>query len=415
MGFVDAVKLSALKAMLSVKSNPERVRRVIRRAQPARPEDVAVTTAWGRSPAHAEHGTANGSPKDRVRVAAVQTKAELMRSAEDFAEKMFSLAQKAAAGGAELVAFPEDTGILLFGLIPGIEALASSALGHKGGAAETGQAGQAGTSGAQGNSTGAGAARGPAQNAPSVADMLRFLSPAVRRIYETTFSEIARALGVYVVSGSALVAEPGTGNIRNIACLFGPDGGLIGTHMKAHLMPIEAEWQVTPGDELTVHELPVGRLAFPICMDATYFETFRILELEGAELVVIPSANPEPYHMWYAMRGIWPRVQESMVYGIGACLVGEFLGMTFSGRSAILAPLELSPRGDGFLAQARDPYQEEVLVAELDYTRLRELRAESPTDLNFGLISRYLPGLYDGAAARRRGAAQSLPKEVPSA
>lgn len=408
MGFVDAIKLSALKAALAIKSNPERVRRVIGRKGAT--HSRGMTAASGRWLAHARGRAGHGLPKDRVTVAAIQAKAELMRSAEEFAEKMFSLAKDAAARGAELIAFPEDTGVLLFGLLPGVEDLASSLLSPKGNAAAAGTAGEDGTS----DSSGDGDSKA-AQDGPSVPEIVRFLSPAVRRIYEATFSETARALGVYVISGSALVAEPGTGSIRNVAYLFGPDGKLIGTHMKAHLMPIEAEWQVTPGDELIVHELPVGRLAFPICMDATYFETFRILELAGAELVVIPSANPEPYHMWYAMRGIWPRVQESTVYGVGASLVGEFLSMTFSGRSAILAPLELSPRGDGFLAQAQDPYREEVLVAELDYARLREFRAQNATELNFGLVSRYLPTLYDIAVARRHGAAQGVPKEVPSA
>lgn len=409
MGFIDVVKLSALKAMLAFESNPARVRRVIRRRRASRSK--GMTAALRGLPAHAVGRTGTGSPRDRVTVAAIQAKAQLMSSGEEFAEKMFSLAQNAADQGAELIAFPEDTGILLFGLLPGVEGLASQLLSRKDDAAGEGPEGKGGT---RGNSEAEDAAQA-ARNGPSVPDFLRFLSPAVRRIYETTFSEIARALGVYVVSGSALVAEPGTGTIRNVAYLFGPDGRLIGTHTKAHLMPVEAEWHITPGGELMVHQLPVGRLAFPICMDATYFETFRILALAGAELVVVPSANPEPYHMWYAMRGIWPRVQESMVYGVGASLVGEFLGMTFSGRSAILSPLELSPRGDGFLAQARDPYQEEVLVAELDYAGLREFRAKSATELNFGLISRYLPSLYDGAAARRHGAVQGVSKEVPLA
>ena len=35
---------------------------------------------------------------------------------------------------------------------------------------------------------------------------------------------------------------------------------------------------------LSVHHLDIGRIAFPICMDATYFETFYAAAEQGAEL-----------------------------------------------------------------------------------------------------------------------------------
>ena len=102
-------------------------------------------------------------------------------------------------------------------------------------------------------------------------------------------------------------------------------------------MPIEKEWGISRGSKLEVFPTPLGKLAFPVCMDATYFETFRILEKQGAEIVMIPIANPEPYNYGLALRGIWPRVQEAPVYGIKSALVGRVLGFEFTGR-AFLPP-----------------------------------------------------------------------------
>ncbi|HAN86236.1 MAG TPA: hypothetical protein DCQ13_01175 [Firmicutes bacterium] len=159
-------------------------------------------------------------------------------------------------------------------------------------------------------------------------------------------------------------------------------------------MPIEAEWGISPGSSIPTFNLGGVIVSVPICMDATYFETFRMARFAGADIVAIPSANPEPYNLWYALRGIWPRVQESQVYGIGASMVGQFAGQEFTGRSALLAPLELSPGGDGILAQTMTSDREDVVFAEFDLSLLYKLRAEEPLRFNLSLYRKYLPGLY---------------------
>ncbi|EKP94006.1 nitrilase-related carbon-nitrogen hydrolase [Thermaerobacter subterraneus] len=319
----------------------------------------------------------------RVRVAAVQLELDTFRRPEDFARWVARPLGDAVARGAQLVAFPEDVGLALLGLLPGFERLA---------AAPSPQAALAGLGDV------------------GVADVFRFLGPAVGRIYHTTFSALARAHGVFVHGGSVML--PRGRNLYNFGFLYGPDGRLVGRHAKAHLLPMEAEWGVCPGDSFDVYDTVLGRIGIPVCMDATYFETFRLLALAGAEMVVVPIANPEPYNEWHARRGTWARVQETPVYGVVPALVGRILGIELTGRAAVYAPLALTPAGDGVLAQARTWNRAEVVVADLDLVRLREYRRRAgfPGYLRPDLYERYLEPAYRRLRDRRAAESPSGPQ-----
>lgn len=319
-----------------------------------------------------------------IRLGAVQMRFEPVREPEEFAERVLALARRAVDEGAQLVAFPEDVALPLLGLLPGgAEILASrdvkSALEAYG-------------------------------SDVRVVDVLRFAGPAVERAYRAAFAAVARSLRVYIHAGSAML--PGRGDrIYNVAHLFAPDGRLLARSSKAHLLPLEADWGLMPGDDLAVVDTLIGRIGLPVCMDATYWESFRILYLQGAEIAVLPTANPEPYDEWRALRGIWPRVQESPMYGVQSCLVGRVLGMTLTGKSGVYGPAELSPAGDGIWARVDDPEGEGVVVAPVDLRHLDEHRRRLGLDRSFNpeLYRRYLPAVYQRVVRRIRQRAERGP------
>ncbi|MGE5592085.1 MAG: nitrilase-related carbon-nitrogen hydrolase [Betaproteobacteria bacterium] len=375
----------ALKALLRWASRPAVVQGYLAKKRIA-PSDTCASliSGPGRGPGETGGpGAATGSayesrlPMDgrpsKVRVAAVQMRLDLIKDARSYAEKIYGLTKSAVDQGAQLVVFPEDSGTPLVGLLPGIDKLAAKGID----AAVADMAG----------------------GDVEVSEVFRVISPAVKRIYETTFSTLARAFRVYIITGSAFL-EDDDGKMRVIGYFYGPDGELIARQRKLHLVPMEAAWGFEPGSDLEVVDTPLGRIAFPICMDATYFETFRIARLRGADIVVIPSANNEEYLFWRTMRGIWPRVQESQVLGVSAAAVGSLLGIPFTGRSGLLAPLEMTPSGDGWLARAASFDQEEVVVGDLDLDALHRFRDENPLDFNVRLYTRYLPALYSRGIAR---------------
>lgn len=287
---------------------------------------------------------AAGTRPGEARVAAVQLRARAYRSVGDFAAHLDVWAGRAAAAGAKLAVFPEDVATGLLGLLPGFERLAAGLLAT-------------------------GGAPGPG---PRPADVLALAGPYVERAYRRIFAGLAARHRLTIVAGTALV--PRDGRVFNLCHVFAPSGQLAGVQAKCHLFPHEEAWGIAAGDDLTAWPTPAGKLAVAVCMDATYFETFRIARSLGAELVAVPSADPDEYNPWKERRGAWARVQESQVYAVRACLVGELAGFRLSGRSAVYAPLELSPRGDGVLAQVDDPLGEGLAVAPLDLAALAQLR-----------------------------------------
>lgn len=330
-------------------------------------------------------------PSSSVRVAAVQMRLRLATDVGEYARLIATRAREAADLGAQLVVFPEDSGTPLVGLLPQIARLADDVPLAQATAAVAG---------------------------PGVrpADVLRFLGPVAQPVYELVFAEVARRLGLYLASGSAMLPDE-RGAVRNVGYLFGPDGRLLGRQEKCHLLPLEASWGLSAGDELGVVRTPAGAVAFPICMDATYFETARILAGLGAEVILIPACDVDAaYNPWKALRGLWPRVQESLTYGVHAAMVGRVLGMTITGRSAVMAPCELTPDGSGVLAQAATFDQEEVVVADLDYAALHRWwqTADVADGFNPALYRRYFPDLYVEYQRRHQGGRRiPVPGDAP--
>jgi predicted amidohydrolase len=346
--WTDRAKSAALRGLLWWVSRPRRIRRLVRRHQLARAPQASAGL---------------------VTAAAVQMEFQLASSPGPFVRRVAALAAEAVGRGAQLVVFPEDCGTALVGLLPGLEE----------GRADTDIAS---------------AVRRLAGPQATVADVLAVVGPAVERVVRATVSEVARTPGAWVVAGSAMV--PVGGAVRNVAVLFGPDGREVGRHIKCHLIDLEERWGLRTGDDLGVFPTPVGRLALAICMDATYFETYRIAALRGAEVVCVPTADPQPYNPWKALRGPWPRTQESLVYSVHACLVGHAFGLPLTGRSALFAPVELTSDGSGVVAQAATWDREEVVVGTLDLQALRRLRRDHPhiRALRPDLYRRVFPALY---------------------
>jgi len=315
--------------------------------------------------------------RDRVTVGLAQMRMQLAASAADYALHAYHLTRAAVERGAQFVLFPEYTGAPLLGLLPGVRELASArpmqdAIDELTGRAET-----------------------------SVGDVFRAVAPAASKIYVETFSTLARRFGIHLMAGSIIVPRE-DGKLYSHAHLFAPDGHLIGTQPKLHLFTSEDGW-LAPGDELRVFDLPFGRVAMPICMDYTYWETARLAYLAGAEILVDPAADDVGNKEWLAARGIRMRVQESPCYGLHVFMISDVLALHWRGRSSVYGPVGLLPPGQRVLAQAESDDREEVVVCELDMAALRAFRAEYVPDFNVALYEKYLPRAYATYRARQMG------------
>lgn len=311
-----------------------------------------------------------------LRVAVVQFDINLTFSAADYARHVYGLVRQAVEGGAGLVVFPEYATLPLVGLVPGARRLAAMlAASSRQAPAEEKREGEGGS------------AYGP------MALAFRLAALAARRVYRATFSTLAARFGVTLLAGSAIELG-GDGRLYNVGYLFGPDGGELARQVKTHLVSSEVAMGYGTGEEISVVETPAGRLAFPVCMDHTYYETARIAVLSGADLLIDPSANNEYYNPYAQARGVWNRVQEVQAYGVLCSGVGRVAGSVFEGKSGVYAPLGMTPGGDGVVAEAHTVDREEIVFADLDYAALRAYRQQEPPEFNLALYRRYLPVAY---------------------
>lgn len=194
---------------------------------------------------------------------------------------------------------------------------------------------------------------------------------ALLRAYEETCAGLAARFGIWLAPGSAMGAERDA--LVAEACLFAPDGRVAGRQRQTHRGAREKAWGLTPGESLDVFETSVGRIGLVIGEDVRYPQVARILALQGANVLIHMAAVPAPFDEEFWLASLWREVQANQVFGVEACLVGECLGQTHMGRSAIFAPVEMTEGGRGILAQSSTIDGSQLVAAELDFSALRKV------------------------------------------
>ncbi len=79
-------------------------------------------------------------------------------------------------------------------------------------------------------------------------------------------------------------------SLYNTSCLVGPEG-FVGKFHKVH-MPGGETLLGRPGDSYPVFDTPIGKIGMLVCFDFAFPEAHRCLTLNGAEIIVISTAAP---------------------------------------------------------------------------------------------------------------------------
>jgi predicted amidohydrolase len=198
----------------------------------------------------------------------------------------------------------------------------------------------------------------------------------------TAMSDWARRHGVTLVGGSIAERREGREKLSNTSLVFDPDGQIVATYRKIHLFDVEVGGVVyreseaeEPGDEAVVVEAENWKIGLSVCYDVRFPELYRILALEGAQLVTVPAhfTTPTGKDHWHVL--LRARAIENQLYVVAAAQIGETLpGKPAYGRSLIVDPWGL------VVAQAPD--EETVISAELDRAHLEDIRAKLPSLAN---------------------------------
>ncbi|MBA7588294.1 hypothetical protein ES708_30348 [subsurface metagenome] len=287
---------------------------------------------------------------------------------------------QAAKNNSHLIIFPEYNFFDLFGLIPGFHCL-NQILNKKAVKNKDEEEDREEESDLKGSNH-------------FLATIFKGVAKPIEAGIKRIVSLLAREYRIYIYSGSYILKEKEA--IYNAGSLFDPEGKLIGTQKKMHLTDFEVKLGIRRGNKMEAYSLPFGKVVCPICMDATYFETFRIAREIGADIVILPIANLEEYTVWKALRGIWPRVQESYLYGLKSSLNGWIAGMHFTGKAGIFAPLLMTEGKDGVLSLSPSYEGNHLITTNINIKRLHEERekAEYQGDRNPEFEEKYIEKTY---------------------
>ena len=207
------------------------------------------------------------------------------------------------------------------------------------------------------------------------------------------------------------------------ASLGGSDAGIRHVHRKVFLPTygvFDEERFVAAGDSVQAFDTRWGRAALLICEDAWHSIMPTIAALDGAEMLIVPSASParglqpsgdddeRPVSI-----GRWERIMQDIagehgVYVALAHLVGFEGGKAFVGGSLITGP-----RGN--LIVEGPVFEEALVTASLDLSDIARVRAEMPllADLQSRLAS-LAPQLLNAAPAPESAApTETRPTSVP--
>lgn len=152
------------------------------------------------------------------------------------------------------------------------------------------------------------------------------------------------------------------------------DGEILGTSKMVHIVKCHQFYEqdyYNPSDTgFKVYDTPIGRIGIIVCFDRHLPESFRLCALQGAELIIIPTANVknEPLEMFEWELRI-PSMQNQVF--VAMCnRVGKEGDMDFSGESIVV-----SPNGD-IVTKADD--KEQIIYADIDINEVAKCRNEKP-------------------------------------
>lgn len=198
------------------------------------------------------------------------------------------------------------------------------------------------------------------------------------------YSEVARNCGVVLVT--SLFERRAAGLYHNTAVVFEKDGSIAGKYRKMHIPDDPAYYEkfyFTPGD-LGFHliQTSVGKLGVQVCWDQWYPEGARLMALQGAELLIYPTAigweSTDTPDEKQRQLTAWQTVQRGHAVANGIPVIavnrcgheedpsGQTNGIEFWGHSFVAGP-----QGE-FLAEAGT--EPATLIVDVDMKRCENVR-----------------------------------------
>ena len=199
------------------------------------------------------------------------------------------------------------------------------------------------------------------------------------------FGALAKEHGIVIVA--SLFERRATGLYHNTAVILERDGSIAGKYRKMHIPDDPAYYEkfyFTPGD-LGFHPIDtsVGRLGVMVCWDQWYPEAARLMALQGAELLIYPTAigyeSSDSEQEQERQRRAWQTVQRGHAVANGLPVVavnrvgyesdpsGRTNGIQFWGTSFVAGP-------QGEIYYEASNTEEESIIVGVDLDHSEDVR-----------------------------------------
>lgn len=190
-------------------------------------------------------------------------------------------------------------------------------------------------------------------------------------------SKLAQKHGVWLHCGSIYEKNPANNRPFNATMVIDPKGNLAGKYHKIHPFdvvipngPVNRESErICPGNEIvTVDTKEVGHLGMSICYDIRFAEMYRIMALEGAEILLTPADFTMP-----TGKDHWETILRTRAIENGCYVVAPAQCGVKPRFQAYANSLVIDPWGNVIARASNYP---QVITAEINLEYLQQVRRQ---------------------------------------
>ncbi len=193
-----------------------------------------------------------------------------------------------------------------------------------------------------------------------------------------SFSAWAKQYQIYIHCGSITQKREG-GTPYNTSFLWNKEGKIIGKYSKLHMFDIDMDEgpsykesdETSAGSEIVVSKTKLGNFGFAICYDMRFPEIFKLMALNGAQVIFVPAdftMNTGKDH-WMAL--LRARAIENTCYIAAPGQIGQKPEFMAYGKSIVIDPW------GNVIAMASD--EEQLVYAQIDTTLIDKVRRQVPS------------------------------------
>jgi predicted amidohydrolase len=188
--------------------------------------------------------------------------------------------------------------------------------------------------------------------------------------------EISLKHQVWVLAGTVPIETKNPNLIRSASMLYDDAGKRVARYDKMHVFRFESGDErydeartVEPGDRPLAVDSPFGRLALSVCYDVRFPELYR--GLGEFDVMFVPSAFTVPTGAAHWETLLRARAIENQCYVVAPAQGGVHAG----GRATYGHTMIVDPWGEVLAVR---PQEEGVILAELDFDRIKKVREQLP-------------------------------------